>query len=312
MPETTGSILAKRGPKNRVDPWRANAQFAEVERGANGALESFSTLLLTNRECSFTCTMCDLWKNTIDEATPLGAIPMQIERALQALPSAANIKLYNSGNFFDRRAIPLADHAAIAAQLSVFRRVVVENHPRLTDHRCVEFAQLIEGQLEVALGLETIHPEALAGLNKQMCLADFDRAVDFLRKQRIDVRAFILVKPPGLDEDSGIDWAVRSVAYALSVGSQCCTLIPVRRGNGHIDKLIERGTYTEPTLRSVEAAFDQSIALGNGGRVFVDLWDIAHFSHCSKCELQRIERMRQMNLSQKIQPVITCEQCSCR
>lgn len=112
--------------------------------------------------------MCDLWKNTLDEATPLGAIPTQIRRALQALPPARNIKLYNSGNFFDPQAIPKADHVAIAALLADFRRVIVENHPRLTDYRCVEFAQLIQAQLEVALGLETIHPAALASLNKQM------------------------------------------------------------------------------------------------------------------------------------------------
>ncbi len=312
MTETTRNILAQRGPKNRVDPWRAYTQFAEVEREASGALESFSTLLLTNRECSFTCAMCDLWKNTLDEATPLGAIPTQIRRALQALPPARNIKLYNSGNFFDPQAIPKADHVAIAALLADFRRVIVENHPRLTDYRCVEFAQLIQAQLEVALGLETIHPAALASLNKQMRLADFDRAVDFLRSQQIDVRAFILVKPPGLSEAEGIEWAVRSVAHALRVGAQCCTLIPVRRGNGYVDQLIASGAYHEPTLRSIEAAFDQALELGAAGRIFVDLWDIGHFSRCSLCEPQRIERLRQMNSTQQLQPSITCEQCSCR
>lgn len=311
MSETTRSILAQRGPKNRVDPWRAYAQFTEVELGTSGTLESFSTLLLTNRECSFTCTMCDLWKNTLDETTPLGAIPAQIQRALQLLPPAVNIKLYNSGNFFDRRAIPLADHAAIAALLTGYGRVIVENHPRLTDRSCVEFAQLIEGQLEVALGLETIHPATLASLNKQMCLADFDRAVDFLRRQHIDVRAFILINPPGLDEAAGIDWAVRSVGHALGVGVQCCTLIPVRRGNGHIDHLIDSGAYSEPTLRSIEAAFDQSIGLRAGGRVFVDLWDLGHFSTCRVCESTRIDRMRKMNFTQQPLPAPSCESCSC-
>ena len=36
---------------------------------------------------------------------------------------------------------------------------------------------MLRGQLEVALGLETVHPEVLARLNKQMTLDDFARAV---------------------------------------------------------------------------------------------------------------------------------------
>lgn len=311
MTANTRDILARRGPKNQVDPWQAYGQFAEFELGMSGALESFATLLLTNRECAFQCAMCDLWKNTTDQATPLGAIPAQIRNALQALPQVENVKLYNSGNFFDRRSVPLADHAAIAELVSGFQRVVVENHPRLSDYKCVEFAQLLAPQLEVALGLETIHPAALASLNKQMQVSDFDRAVEFLRKHQIDVRAFVLIKPPGLDEAAGVEWAVRSVSHALRVGVQCCTMIPVRRGNGYIDRLIETGEYREPTLRSIEMAFDQALELQAGGRVFVDLWDIRRFSTCQDCERQRIERLTQMNASQQIQPEIYCERCSC-
>ena len=58
--------------------------------------------------------MCDLWKNTLTETVPVGAIPAQIEYALARLPAARVIKLYNSGSFFDPRAIPVADYPAIA------------------------------------------------------------------------------------------------------------------------------------------------------------------------------------------------------
>ena len=38
--------------------------------------------------------------------------------------------------------------------VSPFERVVVECHPRLIDDRCEEFDAKLDGQLEVAMGLE--------------------------------------------------------------------------------------------------------------------------------------------------------------
>ena len=128
---TDQDILSLRPPKNRLDPWRPYACLVEPERSAAGSLDDVLTVFLTNRECPFRCTMCDLWRNTLDERVPLGAIPAQIDHAIQTLPPARHIKLYNAGNFFDSQAIPPEDHAAIATKVRQFQTVIVENHPRL-------------------------------------------------------------------------------------------------------------------------------------------------------------------------------------
>src|SRR5690242_17068687 len=106
------SILAARGAKNRVDPLRPFAFMVEPEPDESGTVEDVATIFLTNRECPFRCLFCDLWKNTTDETVPIGAIPEQIDYALERLPPAAHVKLYNSGNFFDKRAIPPEDYPA--------------------------------------------------------------------------------------------------------------------------------------------------------------------------------------------------------
>jgi len=139
--------------------------------------------------------MCDLWKNTLEETVPLGAIPKQIDYTLARLPAARQIKLYNSGSFFDRGAIPIEDQATIAKQIGSFERVIIECHPALVDERVLCFRDLLQGQLEIAMGLETAHPETLARLNKRMTIEDFSRAAEFLRNQGIALRVFILVKP---------------------------------------------------------------------------------------------------------------------
>jgi hypothetical protein len=141
--------------------------------------------------------MCDLWKNTLTTSVGRGQIAAQIRWALERLPPARHLKLYNAGNFFDPRAIPPGDYAGIARLAAPFARVIVECHPRLIGRRCWEFRRLLAGELEVALGLETVHPEVLPRLNKRMTLDDFATAVRTLRARAIATRAFILVRPRG-------------------------------------------------------------------------------------------------------------------
>ncbi len=95
-----------RSARSELDPQRPYAFLTEDERSASGEIVPVATVFLTNRECPWRCLMCDLWRNTLTETVPLGAIPAQIDYALARLAPARQIKLYNSGSFFDHRAIP--------------------------------------------------------------------------------------------------------------------------------------------------------------------------------------------------------------
>jgi radical SAM enzyme (TIGR01210 family) len=298
-------ILATRGAKNRLDPWRPYAYFVEPERGESGQIESAATIFLTNRECPFRCLMCDLWKNTLDARVPVGAISRQIDHALAELGPAQLIKLYNSGNFFDPQAIPPEEFPAIAGKLTSFQRVIVESHPKLCGADCFRFRDLLHGELEVAIGLETVQPDVLPRLNKQMTLDDFTGAVERLRGGGVRVRAFILLRPPFLSEEEGVEWALRSLEFAFDAGSGCCAIIPTRSGNGILDQLHASGHFTPPTIKSMEAVLAAGIELRRG-RVFVDLWDCERFFGCSRCGPQRRERMHEMNLTQVVLPPVRC------
>ena len=306
LPLTDRDILAERGPKEFVDPWQPVAAFVEPERQADGKVQDVATIFLANRECPFRCVYCDLWKHTLDEPTPAGAVPRQIDIALERLPTASVVKLYNSGNFFDAAAIPPEDWSAIAERVRRFERVVVENHPRLIDERVLRFRELLGTQLEVAMGLETVHPEVLARMNKRMTLDDFSRAARFLVEHDIAVRAFVLLRPPFLSEDEGIEWALKSIQFAFDCGATCVSVIATRAGNGTMDRLQSEGWFASPKLSSLEQVLASGIA-AKRGRVFADTWDAARFADCSTCAAARIERLRQMNLSQAILPPVVCE-----
>ena len=324
-------VLAQRSARNAVDPRRPYAFLVEEERAESGEGVPVATIFLTNRECPWRCLMCDLWKNTLAKTVPAGAIPAQIDYALSELrrsrreeahssrqanqsllTSAATIrqiKLYNSGSFFDPRAIPTADHPAIAVRVREFERVIVECHPALVGESCLRFRDRLEGRLEVAMGLETAHPEVLEKLNKRMTLGQFSRAAEFLRKNEIALRVFILVKPPFLDEAEALHWAGRSLDFAFDGGATVASLIPTRLGNGTLETLASRGEFAPPKLSTLEAALAYGIGLRRG-RVFADLWDLEKFSSCAECFGSRLERLRQMNHTQAMKSVVECPKCS--
>jgi hypothetical protein len=298
-------IVAARPPKADVDPHEPYAYLVEPERTAAGTVEDVATIFLTNRECPFRCLMCDLWKHTTDEKVPAGAIPAQIDFALDRLPPARHIKLYNSGNFFDRKAIPPSDYDAIAERVTSFDTVIVENHPKLCNDACVEFSGRLDGQFEIALGLETAHPTVLDRLNKRMTRDDFRRAVGFLRKHDIDVRTFILLRPPFLSEDEGVEWALRSIAFAFDAGVQTCSVVPTRAGNGIMSQLANEGHFAPPSIASIETVLTEGVRMQRG-RVFMDLWDLERFIDCDRCAPTRRERLHEMNLTQAVQPPVAC------
>jgi len=310
MPDTA-QIIDLRSSKNRVDPWKAYHFLHEIEQDLSGNPQKVNTIFLTNSECPWKCLMCDLWKNTLDQPTPKEAIPYQIEQALDKLPDASVLKLYNSGNFFDKRAIPQEDYRKIARLIQRYDRVVVENHPRLCGQNCVDFQSFLNGTLEIAIGLETIHPEVLPKLNKKIKREDYSEAVDFLKKAGIDVRTFLLLNLPYVtDSLENKKWTLRSLEFAFTSGSDRCSIIPTRATTGIMKKLEQNGQFREPSLQAIEDTFDQAlITSAKHGHITVDTWDLHRFSRCLHCVQERKERLKEMNRVQQIIPNIACNHC---
>lgn len=301
-------VLEQRGARAASDAARPYGYLHEWERTAEGRIAPTVTIFLTNRECPWRCVMCDLWKNTVAERVPRGAIPAQIDYALERLPPGETVKLYNSGSFFDSGAIPPEDYPAIAERVRPFRRVVVESHPALIGERTTRFRDLIPGRLEVAMGLETADPMVLEKLNKGMTVESYARAAEWLRANGVDLRAFVMVKPPFTGEGEAVDWARRSASLAFDCGATAVVLIPARGGNGAMEILREARHFSPPALSTVEAAQERGLELGRG-RVFVDCWDMERIATCAACRAERVARLEAINLEQIIRPAIVCAAC---
>jgi archaeosine synthase beta-subunit len=302
-------IRRLRGSKPFVDPWKAHGSALDEERRPDGRSERALTIFLAGAECPFTCSFCDLWRYTIDGATPAGALPKQIADTLTALDeSPTRIKLYNASNFFDRRAVPVSDLPRIAELCAPFAGVTVESHASTIGPMTLDFARRVSS-LEVAIGLETIHVEARAHLNKRLDPERFDAAASFLADNDIALRVFVLLGAPHIAHEASVEWAVRSAEYAARRGAAVVSIIPVRGGNGEMERLAALGHFTPPALAELESALDLCVGWKETV-VTADLWDAERLTSCAHCRDARIERMRRINVTGGAEPRVGCEWCA--
>jgi archaeosine synthase beta-subunit len=303
-------IRSLRPPKPLVDPYRAHGNVKERERRPGGVMEDTLTVFLAGAECPFTCSFCDLWRWTIDGPTPAGALATQLEAVLSevGVSGIQRLKLYNASNFFDSRAVPREDVERIAALAQQFGAVTVESHASTVGAKALEFAATISGRLEVAIGLETIHPRAAEQSNKRLDLERFDRAAEFLAGNGIDLRVFVLLGAPYVPAMESMEWTIRTVEHAVHRGAALISIIPVRGGNGELERLQLLGEFTPPTLGDLETALDRCSRFSSAV-VTADLWDIQQLITCESCCVERIARLRRINDMGAVEARVTCKVC---
>lgn len=308
--EVDRRIRALRPPKARSDPYTAQGSLLEEERRPGGAIEQSLTVFLTGAECPFTCSFCDLWQRTIDGPTPSGALTTQLRTVLEAHSGHRlnRVKLYNASNFFDSRAVAPEDVTGIAELTASFAGVTVESHASTLSSKTLEFARAIPGRLEVAVGLETINPVSAARINKRLDLARFDLAAQFLTDNAIELRVFVLLGAPYIAAEESLEWTERTVAYAVERGASIISIIPVRGGNGEMERLQSLGDFLPPTLSQLEDALDACARMAPAV-VTADMWDVERLPGAACCRRERIARMKRINLTGRAEPRIDCELC---
>src|SRR5262249_50805374 len=156
------------------------------------------------------------------------------------------------------------------------------------------------------IGLETAHPDILPRLNKHMTLDQFSEAAYWLHHNNIALRAFVLLKPPFLEEAEALYWAQRSLDFAFDCGATAVVLIPTRTGNDALEALSLSSEFSQPRLKTLEEALLYGINRRRG-RVFADLWDLKRFAVCDSCFSDRMTRLEKMNLDQELVSPVLCQ-----
>lgn len=176
-------------------------------------------------------------------------------------------------------------------------------------------------QLYVGMGLESQDDFVRKGLiGKQLPKELFEESVSLLAKAGVGVFAYIILKPPGLEEKEAIEECIRTVEYFFRIVEQTgveysrATIKPLFIPKGTIiEKLFEERLITTPKLWSLLRVLKNAHKLGT---IFVPLTD-ENLSHgripenCDECSGEARKAIERFNATQKIEQLLELS-CDCK
>lgn len=245
-----------------VDPRRP--RFMETDRYRYGGVEYRRLrVLLRSNGCSVpTCTMCSLPNEGLDRQTVIVSpedYEAQLRWAMTTHPGCAMVCLYNDGSFFADREFDPSTRLRLVHLVrdAGVRVLMVESLPGFATHaRVAEVRRALRStRLVVGIGLQSSDK-----FIRESCVrspvreGEFLECLDMMRSIGVDVKAYLILKPPFLTEDEAIEDCDRSLRWLAPLAVKDITLCPTRVAPGTVlEDLSRLGMYFPVTLSSVVA-----------------------------------------------------------
>ena len=287
--------------KPHVDPWRPTARWSRTSAAPDGSVERALTVFLAGAECPFTCSFCDLWRlhdRRPDAARALAraAAAGTGGRGGRTRPARPDQALQRE-QLLRPRAVPAPGPAGSWPRWSApFAGVTVESHAS-TDRRrrCCAFARAARRTARGRAGTRDDPPGGAAAPQQARSTSRAStRAAALLRQAGIDLRVFVLLGAPFVPAEESVEWTVRTVEHAaLEQGARVVAIIPVRGGNGEMERLGARATSRRRRSRSSRPRSSAVCAPGAAASSLADLWDAERLAALRRRAVRRaIERLR--------------------
>ena len=263
------------------------------------------------------CSMCGYAKDTLGRSATPEELARQLEGILRAYRDEPYVKFYTSGSFLDDREVDAASRERFVRAFSGrARRLLVETLPEFLQPASVEpLRAAFDGDLEIALGLESADPEVLGRfITKGAPPSAYFDAFDRARALKVSPKAYLLLKPPYLTERESVADVVRSVR-ATAPRVDTISINPVHIQNGTVvEHLFRRGRYRPPWLWSLVDAMREGAALRGNTRLvtFPTAGGLARGPHdCGKCDRTVLDALERASLDQRFEELADLT-CGCR
>ena len=261
--------------------------------------------------------MCGYAKDTLGRSATPAELAEQLDRALARYQEEPYVKVYTSGSFLDDREVDPASRAALVRAFSGrARRLLFETLPEFATSETLEpLREAFSGEVEVALGLESTHPDVLGRLvHKNAPPREYLDAGDRVRALGLRAKAYLLLKPPYLTESEAIRDVLASIVEA-SPHFDALSVNPVHIQNGTVvEWMYHRGRYRPPWLWSVVETLRAGAPLRGPSRLvsFPTAGGLPRGPHnCKQCDSRVLEAIENASLLQEFQGLDALD-CDCR
>jgi len=240
---------------NRKSVNQATSVWREQEL-VRGKPVNAGVIILRTTGCSHYhkggCSMCGYNHESDGSVTPEN-ITRQFDNAMKELDRVDFLKIYTSGSFLDECEVPssVSKHI-LRTSADQGSRLLFESRPEYVTSSKLNVLKEIHGDVEVALGLESSNDRVLQySINKGFTKADYESAAKTIKEEGLDLRTYVLLKPPFLTESEAIDDSIQTIRFAAEL-SDTISLNPVNVQKGTmVERLWRSWAYRPPWLWSV-------------------------------------------------------------
>jgi radical SAM enzyme (TIGR01210 family) len=261
--------------------------------------------------------MCGYFNDSMLAPVSEHDLQTQFEKAMKMYKGEPIVKLFTSGSFLDPREIPVSvQHSILTLLSNQAEEVSVESRPEyITEKRIEQIQKSMQSTpFEIGIGLETSNDLVRKNaINKGFTFLQYKKAAQLLRRHRMNVKTYVLLKPPFLTEKEALDDCLRTTHDAAPF-TDVISLNPTNiQRHTVVEYLWKRDQYRPSWLWSVIEILKQHAdrpdvhmkcdTVGGGSPRGVH--------NCGICDQKVLSAIGQFSLSQK-QSLFNGLTCECK
>ncbi len=244
--------------------------WIKEDRLLNKAGKEFAVILRT-KGCSWAlgdyggCSMCGYIQDStiekIDQIHIINQFDYALEEKINEISSDKDdfiLKIYNSGSFFDDDEVSddVREHIfKKIADVPKIKEVVIESRvDYITNEKLNRMKNILKNiYVEVAIGLETVNDHIRNDyINKGLKFEDFLNAIHLCKKNEVGIRAYLLFKPPFLNEQTAIEDCASSIKKLAELKVNTISINPLNiQKNSLVEYLFYQNRYRPPWFYSL-------------------------------------------------------------
>ena len=279
-------------------------------------------IIFRTKGCSWSlksgCSMCGYFNDSMWQKVPVSDLLTQFDTAIKSYSGQKFVKIFTSGSFLDDKEInPKARKEILGKLIETADRVSVESRPEfITDEKLSEIKEVLKSKtFEVGLGLETASDFVRENcLNKGFKFNNYKKAAKTLNKFHVNLKTYVLIKPPFLTERESINDAINTVDKIKTIIDTVSFNPTNVQRNTLVNFLWQRKQYRPAWLFSIVEIIKESKKIAGDVRIKCDIagsGNIRGAHNCKSCDRKFLDAISEFSLLQDVN-IFNGLDCDCK
>lgn len=229
--------------------------WKEMDR-LNGYPEKTMVCIFRTTGCAWykfsACSMCGYFNDTSPDIVDEN-IMKQIDILYDSLNDVRALKIFTSGSFLDPHEVhPEVRDYFFERMKGKIDKILVESRTEYIRKDILDSIKKYKIDLRIAIGLESADDYIMKySVNKGSTLKKFIDAAQLLKNENVELRTYLLFKPPFISEKMAMDDIKNSVKIAAPYSADI-SINPMNiQKHTMVEKLWKKGLYRPPRLYSL-------------------------------------------------------------